>query len=360
MDGERIEPGLPDGAVAHQPMGTPEPREPVGPGTPTEPGRSAGLLAPIDASAAGALTLSGEPSRRGATRLGSRVREASLGYLLILPALAVFGVFIFYPFAKNFDLALYRNPPYPGLPSHFVGLSQVGDVLTSSGFLQSLETTLLFALMVVPLALLLGLLLAQAAHQRLKGMFIYRTIFSSTIASSAAVAAVIFGTLMNPAVGWLSWLGINPKPPLLDNPTLALPSLAVLTIWQGLGLSFILMSAGLQNVPDELLEAAQVDGASATRRFWRITVPLLSPFIFFGLVVSTILVFQSVAQFDFLTGQQSALLHTNVLVYNVYQTLFYAHDPGQAAVLSIALFLLTTVFALGQVRLLERRIHYGN
>jgi sn-glycerol 3-phosphate transport system permease protein len=289
-----------------------------------------------------------------------RFKEAVLGYALLLPALCVFGVFVFYPFAKNFQLALYENPPFPGLPSHYVGLHQVTSVLSSSSFTQSLVTTLLFALMTVPLGLFLGLLLAVAAHKRLRGVAVYRTIFSSTVASSAAVSSVIFGTLMNPAVGLLPWLGINPNPPLLANPTWALPSIAVLTIWQGLGLSFILMSAGLQNVPDELLEAAAVDGAGPTQRFWRITVPLLSPFLFFGLVISTILVFQSVGQFDILTGQQSALFHTNVLIYNIYQTLFYQHDPGQAAVLSIALFLLTMIFTLTQIRLLERRVHYGN
>jgi sn-glycerol 3-phosphate transport system permease protein len=316
---------------------------------------SADLALPDDAG-------DGQVPRSRSRRSGRRRwrwNEVLLAYLMLLPALVIFGVFIFYPFLKNFDLALYQNPPFPGLPARYVGLHQVSQVLTSSNFLQSLETTLLFALMTVPLGLFLGLLLATAAHKRLRGMAIYRTIFSSTIASSAAVTAVIFGTLMNPAVGLLSWLGINPNPPLLTNPTWALPSIAVLTIWQGLGLSFILMSAGLQNVPDELLEAAEMDGAGPARRFWRITVPLLSPFLFFGLVISTILVFQSVGQFDILTGQQSALVHTNVLIYNIYQTLFYQRNPGQAAVLSIALFVLTMGFTLAQIRLLERRVHYG-
>jgi ABC-type sugar transport system permease subunit len=317
------------------------------------------VAASVDAPRAATATPALSTTALSTTKRNRRIREAVLGYLLVLPALVIFGAFVFYPFLKNFDLALFENPPFPGLPSRYVGLHQVSQVLTSSSFLQSLATTLAFALMTVPIGLILGLLLATAAHRRLRGITIYRVIFSSTIASSAAVTSVIFGILMNPAVGLLSWLGINPNPPLLTNPTWALPSIAVLTIWQGLGLSFILMSAGLQNVPDELLEAAEVDGAGPARRFWRITVPLLSPFLFFGLVISTILVFQSVGQFDILTGQQSALVHTNVLVYNIYQTLFYQRNPGQAAVLSIALFVLTMVFTLTQIRLLERRVHYG-
>ena len=139
------------------------------------------------------------------------------------------------------------------------------------------------------------------AHQQLKGIRIYRTFFSSTVATSVAVAAVIFGTLMNPQVGLLPWLGIDPTPPILQNPSLALIAVSITTIWQNLGLSFILMSAGLQNVPDELLEAARVDGASAWSRFWHVTLPMLSPTIFFAVVVGTIFAFQSFGQIDLLT-----------------------------------------------------------
>lgn len=296
------------------------------------------------------------PSR---TRRARHRREAGLAYLLLLPALAVFGVFVFYPFAYNFKLALYQNPPFPGLPSRYVGLHQVGQVLSSSSFVQSLISTVFFAVMTVPVAIVLGLLLAVAAHRRLKGIGIYQTIFSSTVVTSVAVAAVVFGTLMDPVNGLLPWLGINPHPPLLQNPTWALPSIAVLTVWQGLGLSFIVMSAGLQSVPDEILEAATVDGAGAVTRFWRVTVPLLSPTIFFTTVVATIMAFQTFGQIDLLIGSQAAYLHANVLPYNIYQTLLVQRNPGQAAVLSIVLFFITLAVTMVQLRVLERRVHYA-
>lgn len=290
-----------------------------------------------------------------------RRHEVVLGYLLVLPALAFFSVFTFYPFARNFKLALYVTPPYPNLPSRYVGLSQVGQVLTSSSFLTSFETTILFSVMVVPLGLFLGLALAVAAHRKLRAIAIYQTIFSSTVVTSIAVTAVIFGTLMNPVVGLLPWLGVNTSPPLLENPQWALPAIAVLTVWQGIGLSFIIMSAGLQSVPDDLLEASRVDGASSWTTFWRITVPLLSPIIFFALVVATITAFQSFGQIDLLTGTNSSFLHTNVLTYNIYQTLLVgAGNPGKAAILSIALFVATMLLTLLQIRLLERRVHYAN
>jgi sn-glycerol 3-phosphate transport system permease protein len=297
--------------------------------------------------------------RASAPRRARNRREAGLAYLLLVPAAVIFGVFVFYPFAYNFKLALYESPPFPGLPSRYVGLHQVGQVLTSSGFVQSLVSTLFFVVLTVPAAVLLGLVLAIAAHRKLRGIGIYRTIFSSTVVSSVAVAALVFGTLLDPVNGLLPWLGINPHPPLLENPTWALPSVAALTVWQGLGLSFIVMSAGLQSVPDEVLEAATVDGATAWTRFWRVTVPLLSPTIFFVSVVATITAFQTFGQIDLLIGTQAAYLHANVLPYNIYQTLLIERNPGAAAVLSLVLFFITLAVTLLQLRILERRVTYA-
>ena len=297
------------------------------------------------------------PARPGSLQRRRR-REAGLAYLLLLPALTIFGVFVFFPFAKNFQLALYRNPPFPGLPSHYVGFQQISDVLTSSAFRHSLWTTVLFALLTVPAGVLAGLVLAVIAHQRLRGIGVYRTIFSSTVATSVAVASVIFGTLMNPQVGLLPWLGLNPTPPFLQSPTWALPAVALTSVWQNLGLSFILMSAGLQAVPEDLLEAAQVDGAGPWTRFWLVTVPLLSPTIFFAVVVGSIFAFQAFGQIDLLTqgGPQDK---TNVLTYFIITELHQHQNPGSAAVLSIALFFITLTLTLLQLRFLERRVHYA-
>ena len=150
------------------------------------------------------------------------------------------------------------------------------------------------------------------AHQKLRGIGIYRTFFSSTVATSVAVAAVIFGTLMNPQVGLLPWLGLDHQPTVLQNPDWALIAVAVVTVWQTLGLTFILMSAGLQSVPDDLFEAARVDGAGAWSRFWHVTLPMMSPTIFFAVVIGTIFAFQSFGQIDILT-QGGPLKKTNVL-----------------------------------------------
>ena len=300
------------------------------------------------------------PVPKETTLRARRRREAGLAYLILLPALAVFGTFTFYPFFRNFKLMLYETPPVPGLPAHYVGLHQIIPTVTSTQFTQSLVTTIVFVALVVPISLILGLALAVAAHRKLKGIAIYRMIFSSTVVSSVAVASVVFGTLLNPVVGLLPWLGINPTPPALENTTWALPAVAVITIWQFLGLSFIIMSAGLQSVPDELLEAAQIDGAGAWTRFWRMTVPLLSPTIFFAVIVSTIYAFQSFGAVDILIGNQSAVrLHTNVLIYNIVNTLQVENNPGAAAIMATVLFLITLSLTVLQMRFLERRVHYA-
>jgi sn-glycerol 3-phosphate transport system permease protein len=294
------------------------------------------------------------------TRRSQRRREAMLGYLLVSPALLVFGVFVFYPFAKNFQLALYRNPPFPNLPKRYVGLEQAGDVLGSDEFRESVWTTVVFALMSVPAGIFLGLALAVAAHRRLRGIGIYRTIFASTVTSSVAVAAVIFGTLFNPVIGWLPALGFSPDPPVLQNPDWALPGVALVSVWQNIGLSFIVMSAGLQAIPDELLEAAEIDGARPWRRFWRVTVPLMSPTIFFAIVVGSIFAFQAFGQIDLLTPSNEEVLGTNVLTYYIFTTLRERQDPGVAAVLAIALFVITLLLTLAQMRILEKRVHYAS
>jgi sn-glycerol 3-phosphate transport system permease protein len=286
------------------------------------------------------------------------VREAALGYLLVLPSLLVFGTFVFYPFFKNIQLSLYKVPLFPNQPKTYVGLEQFRDVLGSHELRNSLNVTLLFALISVPTGIVLGLLLAVLAHQRLRGIAVYRTIFSSTVATSVAVASVVFFTLLNPQIGLLNYvLGREGSLSLLEDPTWALPCVAAVTVWQNLGISFILMSSGLQAVPDELLEASRVDGAGAWSRFRNVLLPLLSPTLFFASVVGGILAFQAFGQIDLLT-QGGPREHTNVLVYATYTAVFKSNDDGKAAVFAITLFVITLLLTLVQLRFLERRVQY--
>jgi sn-glycerol 3-phosphate transport system permease protein len=288
-----------------------------------------------------------------------RMREAGLAYLMLAPALIVFAVFVFYPFARNFQLAFYRTPPFPGLPKRWAGFSQIHDIVTSHDFRNSVWVTVKFALFTVPIGLFLGILLAVLAHQQLRGMGVYRTIFSSTVASSVAVASVIFFTLLNPQVGLINYyLGRQGGQSFLQDPKWALLMVALVVIWRNLGFTFILMSAGLQAIPDEMFEAARIDGAGAWRTFRRVTMPLLSPVIFFAVVVGTISAWQTFGEIELLT-QGGPLQSTNVLTYYVYTSFFQHSNEGQAAVLAISLFTIVLALTLVQLRFLEQRVHYG-
>jgi sn-glycerol 3-phosphate transport system permease protein len=303
------------------------------------------------------MTATVVPVRRR-RRFSRRTRDMMLGYALVLPSLLVFGTFIFYPFLKNFWLALYRTPPFPNLPRSWIGVSQYKDVLTSHLFTNSFKVTLEFVVITVPIGIVLGLGLAVLAHQRLRGIAVFRTIFSSTVITSVAVASLISLTLLNPQIGLLNyWLGRTGSLSPLDDPKWALVAVAGVTIWQNLGLSFIIMSAGLQAVPDELLEAARVDGAGTWSRFRNVTLPMLSPTLFFATIVGSILAFHSFGQIDLLTegGPQD---RTNVLVYAIYRTVFKENNDGKAAVLAIALFAITMLLTVVQLRILERRVSY--
>jgi sn-glycerol 3-phosphate transport system permease protein len=291
-------------------------------------------------------------------RLNRAVRDASVGYLFVFPALAVFVIFVFYPLVKTAYLGLFLAPPTPNLPAHYVGLAQYRSVLSSADFRDSLWRTVQFVLYTVPGGLVLGLALAMLANQRMAGIRIFRTIFSSTVATSTAVASVIFFTLLDPQVGLLSyWLGRRGGSGVLQSSSLALPAVSVVTIWQNIGFTFILMSAALQSVPDDLLEAARTDGATSWTRFRRITLPLLSPMIFFAMVIGVIGGFQAFGQIDILT-QGGPTHHTLVLIYDLYQQAFQYNNAGYAAVLSVALFAILLVLTFVQFWYFQRRVFY--
>ncbi|HWO94452.1 MAG TPA: sugar ABC transporter permease [Dehalococcoidia bacterium] len=303
----------------------------------------------------------GEGALRGASWWArTRLREGGLAIALLLPSLVLFGLFTFYPLIRSAYLGFFRSDPF-GRASTYVGFEQYADVLGSEAFRESLRVTALFALYTVPTGLVLGLTLALLAHQRLRGITIYRTIFSSTIASSVAVASVMWLSLLNARIGVLNYVlrevGADPIDWLTD-PAWALPAVSLTTIWLNLGFTCVVMLAGLQRIPEELYEAVKVDGGGVLARFWHVTLPMLSPTLLFGVVVLTILAFQSFGQIDILTGG-GPLGETNVIVYSIYTDAFKDFNEGQAAAQATILFGIILAFTLAQLWLLERRVFYA-
>ncbi len=284
-----------------------------------------------------------------------RIRDSGLGLVFLAPSLAVFAVFFFYPFIRIVYWGT-KQQNTSGTAIRHVGWSNYWDVWSSDDFLDGLWISFKYVLFTVPAGLVLGVLLAMAAHRKLKGIKVFQTIFSSTVATSVAVASMIFLVLLNPEAGkfkdvaWLDWLSLN-------DPDTALFGVSLSSVWQNLGLTFIIVLAGLQAVPDELMEAATVDGMSALRRFFTVTLPLLSPTLLFLVVVLTVFGFQAFAQVDILTGGEP-LGQTETLVYKIFNKQSPA-DLGVASVMAVGLFGITFVVALLQFVLLERRVHYG-
>lgn len=289
-----------------------------------------------------------------------RWRERTLASLLLLPSLAVFGVFVFFPFARTIWLGFFETDPFGG-NRRFVGAEQYVETLGSGSFRNSLWVTLQFTILTVPIGLALGIGLAVLAHQRLGGIGVYRTIFSSTVATSVAVASLMFVSLLSPSIGLINqMIGTFGGQPIffLQSPGWALISISAVTVWQNLGIIFIVVSAGLQSLPEDLYESARLDGAGRWSQFTGITLPLLSPTLLFGFVILTITSFQTFGQVDLLTNG-GPLGATDLIVYSIFETAFRDFDQGSAAAQAVVLFMIVLALTAVQFKLLERRVFYG-
>jgi sn-glycerol 3-phosphate transport system permease protein len=282
-----------------------------------------------------------------------KLKDNLLALAFLIPSAVIFGWFFFYPLYRLFYLGLHQQNRF-GTAERYVGWSQFSDVLTGEQFRSGLEISARYVLYTVPLGLVLGILLAVAANRHLRGIKIFQTIFASTIASSVAVASVVFFVLINPQAGYFRDVDYLS----LSDPDTALRGVALSSVWQNLGLTFIIVLAGLQAVPDEIYEAATLDGYGPVRRFFKVTLPLISPTLMFLVVVLVIFAFQAFAQIDILTAGGPAG-STETLVFKI----FNSQQPlsqGVGAVMAVGLFVVTLVVALAQFLLLEKRVHYGS
>lgn len=277
------------------------------------------------------------------------LRDTAVALLCLAPSIAVFVTFFYRPFLNLLHWGRFESQR-GGASYEYVGLDQYREELTSDDFSEGLWHTVQQVLLTVPAGLVLGVLLAVAAHRRLRGIKAFQTIFSSTLASSTAVASVIFFALINPVAGLI-------RHDLRNDPDWAFVGVALPSIWQHIGLSFVIVLAGLQAIPDELMEAAALDGYGPVRRLFRITLPLLSPVLLFLFVVLTISAFQTFTQVEIVT-EGNPFGSTETLVFKIYR--LSGENITQGAVYSVGLFALTVLVTAVQYLILERRVHYAN
>lgn len=281
------------------------------------------------------------------------------GYGFILPSALILLIFIFYPFFQSIFLSFFRTDSLGNIVS-FVGLQNYLELLTSPQFVNSMKVTFLFALYTVPPSIIIALILAVLTNSKLKGMRIFQFIFALPMAVSVGTASVIWLLLFNPTNGIFNYLlnlvGID-SIAWLSDPDWALISVSIMTIWTGLGINYIILLAGLQSIPEEIYESAKMDGAGAFTIFRKITIPLLSPVLFFVLVTSVIGALMAFGQFNILTGG-GPMNSTNVFIFSLYQEAFVNFEFGLGSARAIILVVIILILTFLQFKFGEKRVHY--
>ena len=276
-------------------------------------------------------------------------------YAFLLPSLLIFGIFLFYPFVKTIYLSFYKTDKM-GLPKKFVGFENYTKLLTSESFYNSLAVTLIFVLIVVVGSMLLGLTGAVLCNKAFPGIRCFSTAYALPMAIASSSAAMIFNIMLDPSVGIVNkLLGLNIN--WVSDPKYALLCVAVLTAWLNSGINFLYFSAGLSNIDETIYERASVDGASEFQKFVRLTLPGLSPIIFYTLVVNIIQAFQSFGQVKILT-QGGPGESTNLIVYSIYRDAFFNFRFGSAAAQSAVLFLIIMALTLVMFKVEKKGVQY--
>jgi multiple sugar transport system permease protein/sn-glycerol 3-phosphate transport system permease protein len=281
------------------------------------------------------------------------------GMLYLSLSLVLLAVFLFYPMIMTLYYSFFEVGG-GGEVGDFRGWDHYADLLQSSEFRKSMSGTLLFVLYTVPAEIIISLFLAVIASEKLKGIGFFRTIFSSTLGISVAAGATIFLFLYHPSLGVLNnilgFLGIDGINWLTDS-RWALFSVALTTVWMHIGINFIILLGGLQNISKELYESADIDGAGYWSKLFKITIPLLSPVLFFVTIIGIIGAFQTFGQIDILTGGGPAGA-TNIIVYSIYQEAFSYGNFGYASAQAIILFIIILIVTIIQFRVGEKKVHY--
>lgn len=288
-----------------------------------------------------------------------RKKPLPLWVIYLLPSLLIFALFTIYPFLKTVVTSFFATST-TGEMTKFVGLQNYIDLFTNANYLQSLGTTFLYTLLTVPLTVILSLLLAVLSAQDRPGMGVFRTIFSSTMGISVAAGSVFWNLLFHPTAGLLNqvvqWMGGKPIGWLTDT-HYAIFAISAVSIWMNLGFSYLVLMGGLKNIDDSHYESVEIVGGGFFYRLRKVTIPLISPSLFFVFTTSLINAFQSFGLIDMLTsgGPNNT---TNLMVYKLYQDAFVNFRFGSASAQGIILFLLILLISQLQTKLTERLVTY--
>jgi len=243
----------------------------------------------------------------------------------------------------------------------FIGWGNYRELSQDDQFWQALRNTVYYVVGTIPPAVAISLALALALNQPLRGRALFRTTYFLPVVSSTVAVAVLWGWMYNTQIGLFNYvLGLVgiPKVPWITSETWAMPAVIIMSVWKSLGYNMILFLAGLQSIPQDYYEAAEIDGAGSFRRFWDITLPLLSPTTFLVVILSVIASFQVFEQTYILTGGGPAN-STLTLVLMIFYSGFQDFRMGYASAIAYVLFTLVFIVTMIQWRFQKRWVHYG-
>lgn len=283
-----------------------------------------------------------------------------LPFLLLIPTLLIIGIFIYWPAILSFRLSFYRVAPF-GNREIYVGFQNFIRLFQSPEYLQAMLTTVIYVGVTVFFTIIVAFLLAQLLNQNIPGTRWFRLFIFAPYAISPAIAGTLWSFLLNPVVGHLNYFfnslfGLNVD--FLTSSPYALISIMFASVWKMVPFALIFYIAGLQSIPDSLLESSFIDGANLWQRMWKIKFPLLSPITFY-LVIMTITnaMFNAFGIIDVMT-KGGPVGDTTTLIYKLYLDAFTYQKTGPAASQSIIMFLIMGVVTFFYFKNVERKVHY--
>lgn len=291
-----------------------------------------------------------------------RIKRSRNFFLFVLfagPNIALILAYIYYPLVANlyFSTLDWR---LGARTASFVGLGNYAEFFSSEDGLEVWRVTIIFTVATVVGSMVFGLLMALVLNRKIPGRTAARTALFSPYVLSGVGVGLVWTFIFDPRIGILShfftMLGRNSPEWFLDR-NLALVMVIAVYIWKNLGYCAVIYLAGLQSIPQDLLEAAAIDGAGPVRRFFNVTLPLLGPTVFF---LSIAMVLSSVQAFDILRIMTPTGNGTNTIVFEIYLQSFGTYQrAGYAAAISVVLFVTLFAITAVQMRYVERRVHYA-
>lgn len=294
-------------------------------------------------------------------RARRRYRNATTAYLFILPGMALFLAWTVYPLVYSFIMSFTEWNLIK--PSRFIGLDNYVRALKDPVFWLALRNTLTYTLITVPGQMLLGFTAAMLLDQPLRARAFFRTLYYIPVVTSWVVVSLIFTYLYNGQAGLINWVLrdglhlIDKNINWLGEPFTANLAIATLGIWKGVGWTMVIFLAGLQSIPQEVYEAAAIDGANGWQRIRTITLPLIRQTTLFILVLLTIGGFQVFISVYVMTGGKP-LHRTDVLLTYMYSNAFEFLDLGYGSALSYLFAVMVFALSMAQIRLLRRPVEY--